>query len=115
MIGDEVVSEGDDNGGGGGVGEGGQWEWWFSMGRVGGGPSYYPAASPTLGPSPKVVLSSLDTGLTCLVFLVPLVGFILILPSFRKKRWPSLLVVSHQSVEVEGVVCFVTPSYVIAS
>ncbi|KAK4304741.1 hypothetical protein Pmani_023339 [Petrolisthes manimaculis] len=38
-------------------------------------------------------MGALHTTITSLVFLVPLVGFILILPSFRKKRWPSLLVV----------------------
>lgn len=62
---------------------------WFSMSRKDGGPTSYsnfPFSYSTL-------YSSSDITICCFAFSIPLISFLILLPSFRKKHWPSVLVV----------------------
>ncbi|XP_027221340.2 dual oxidase maturation factor 1 [Penaeus vannamei] len=61
--------------------------WWFSMGREGGGPTYYGSA----GPCPSIVWNA-DVIYCVCFFSVPVVTFFLLLPSFRQRHWVSFLV-----------------------
>ncbi|XP_047470193.1 dual oxidase maturation factor 1-like [Penaeus chinensis] len=60
--------------------------WWFSVGREGGGPTYYGS----VGPCPSIVWNA-DVILCVCFFSIPLVTFFLLLPSFRQKHWMSFL------------------------
>ncbi|KAK7078508.1 hypothetical protein SK128_022824 [Halocaridina rubra] len=62
---------------------------WFKMSRSEGGPSLFMDMALSY---PKFFYSR-DLVIICFVFGIPLVVFLVLLPSFRKKHWPSIAVV----------------------
>ncbi|XP_045613241.1 uncharacterized protein [Procambarus clarkii] len=68
---------------------------WFSMAREAGGPTYYPLQQL---PYPAFAWH-IQTALSIIVFLVPIIPFVFLLLSSRQKHWPSFIVV---------LLCFLT-------
>ncbi|XP_068245542.1 uncharacterized protein [Palaemon carinicauda] len=82
---------------------------WFSMNREDGGPSYIS----NLPLSHAAALFTSDTALCCFVFIIPIIAFIILLPSFRKKHLSSVLVVILCLLSGLGTSCaYVSSSWV---